>query len=151
MAKRWEKYCYYSGTENDLVCSWEDEMEMLLLFSLLSHVQLCDPMPGFFVLCYLLDLFKFISTESVILPNHLILCHPLLLLPSIFPSIVVFSSESALRVKWPNYWWPPMNIQDWILLGFTGLISLQSKGLSRVFFSTTAILQFKNKERLTFN
>ena len=104
MAKRWEKYCYYSGTENDLVCSWEDEMEMLLLFSLLSHVQLCDPMPGFFVLCYLLDLFKFISTESVILPNHLILCHPLLLLPSIFPSIRVFSNESVLHIRWPKYW-----------------------------------------------
>ena len=44
------------------------------------------------------------STESVIPSNHLILCRPLLLLPSIFPSIRVFSNESALRIRWPKYW-----------------------------------------------
>ena len=44
------------------------------------------------------------SLESVMPSNHLILCHPLLLLPSIFPSIRVFSNESALRVRWPKYW-----------------------------------------------
>ena len=44
------------------------------------------------------------STELVMPSNHLILCHPLLLLPSIFPSIRVFSNESALRVRWPKYW-----------------------------------------------
>ena len=44
------------------------------------------------------------STESVITSNHLILCHPLLLLPSIFPSIRVFSDESALHMRWPKYW-----------------------------------------------
>ena len=44
------------------------------------------------------------SIESVMPSNHLILCHPLLLLPSIFPSIRVFSSESALRIRWPEYW-----------------------------------------------
>ena len=44
------------------------------------------------------------SIESVMLSNHLILCHPLLLLPSIFPSIRVFSSESALHIRWPKYW-----------------------------------------------
>ena len=49
------------------------------------------------------SLLKFISTESVMLPNHLSLCHPLLL-PSIFPSIRVFSKESALRIRWPKYW-----------------------------------------------
>ena len=47
---------------------------------------------------------KFMSIESVMPSNHLILCHPLLLLPSIFPSIRVFSSESALHIRWPNYW-----------------------------------------------
>ena len=47
---------------------------------------------------------KHMSNESVMLPNHLILCHPLLLLPSIFPSIRVFSNESALRIRWPKYW-----------------------------------------------
>ena len=50
------------------------------------------------------SLFKLMSTESVMPPNHLILCHPLLLLPSIFPSIGVFSNQSALCIKWPKYW-----------------------------------------------
>ena len=44
------------------------------------------------------------SIESVMLPNHLILCHPLLLLPSIFPSIRVFSNELSLHIRWPKYW-----------------------------------------------
>ena len=47
---------------------------------------------------------KFISIESVILSNHLIFCHPLLLLPSIFPTIRVFFNESALHIRWPMYW-----------------------------------------------
>ena len=47
---------------------------------------------------------KFVFIESVMLPNHLILCHPLLLLPSVFPSIRVSSNEMALRVSWPKYW-----------------------------------------------
>ena len=47
---------------------------------------------------------KLMSIESVMPSNHLILCHPLLLLPSIFPSIRVFSNESAFRIKWPKYW-----------------------------------------------
>ena len=47
---------------------------------------------------------KFISIELVMSPNHLILCHPLLLLPSVFPSIRVFSNESAVRIRWPKYW-----------------------------------------------
>ena len=69
--------------------------------------------------------------------------HPLLLPPSIFPSIRVFSSESVLCIRWPNYWSfsfsisPSHEYQDWLPLGCTGLISLQSKGLSRVFSNTT--------------
>ena len=47
---------------------------------------------------------KLMSIESVMPSNHLILCHPLLLLPSIFPSIRVFSNESVLRIRWPEYW-----------------------------------------------
>ena len=80
--------------------------------------------------------------ESVMPSNHLILCCPLLL-PSVFPSIRVFSNESALRIRWPKYWSfsfiisPSVNIQDWFPLGWTGWISLQSKGLSRVFSNTT--------------
>ena len=81
--------------------------------------------------------------ELVMPSNHLILCHPLLLLPSIFLSIRVFSNESALRIRQPKYWSfsstsvPPMNTQDWSSLGWTGWISLESKGLSRVFSNTT--------------
>ena len=64
-------------------------------------------------------------------------------LPSIFPSIRVFSDESALHIRWPKYWGfsfksvLPMNTQDWSPLGWTGWISLQSKGHSRVFSNTT--------------
>jgi len=50
------------------------------------------------------SLLRLMSIESVMPSNHLILCHPLLLSPSIFPSIRVFSSESALRIRWPKYW-----------------------------------------------
>ena len=54
--------------------------------------------------CVSRSLLKFMSVKSVMLSNHLNLCRPLLLLPSIFPSIRVFSSESALRISWPKYW-----------------------------------------------
>ena len=50
------------------------------------------------------SLLKLMAIESVMLSNHLILCHPLLLLPSIFPSIRVFSNQSVLHVRWPKYW-----------------------------------------------
>ena len=75
--------------------------------------------------------------------NHLILCRPLLLLPSIFPSIRVFSSESALGSggqsigAWASASGPSMIIQDWFPSGLTGLISLQSRWLSKIFSSTT--------------
>ena len=89
------------------------------------------------------SLLKFMSIESVMSSSHLILCHPLLLTPSIFPSIRVFPNESALHIRWPKYWVLastsvlPMNTQGWSPLGWTGWISLQSKGLSRVFSNTT--------------
>ena len=88
-------------------------------------------------------LLKLMSVESMMPSKHLILCHPLLLLPSIFPSIRVFSNESALWIRWPKYWSfgfsisLPMNIQDWIPLGLTSFISLLSKRLSRVFSRAT--------------
>ena len=72
------------------------------------------------------SLLKLMSIESVMPSNHLILCHPLLLLPSIFPSIRVFSNESALCIRWPNIGTsasasvPPVDIQDWFPLGWTG-------------------------------
>ena len=88
------------------------------------------------------SLLKLMSTESVIPSNHLILCCPLLLLPSIFPSIRVCSNESAFCIKWAEYGnfssasVLPINIQGWFPLGLTVLILLLSKGFSRVFFST---------------
>ena len=76
-------------------------------------------------------------------PSHPLSSHPFFLPPPIFPSIRVFSNESALRIRWPKYWSisfsisPSMNTQDWSPLGWTGWISLQSKGPSRVFSITT--------------
>ena len=94
--------------------------------------------PGFPVLHHLPELAQtLLSIESVMPSNHLILCHPLLLLPSIFPSIRAFANESVLRIRWPRYWSfsfciSPFNeYSGLILLGLTGLILL-SKGLSRV-------------------
>ena len=88
-----------------------------------------------------LSLLKLMSIESLMPSNHLILWPPLLILPSVFPSIRVFSNASALHIRWPKYWSSasvlPINIQGWLPLGLTGLISLLSKGLSRVFSSTT--------------
>ena len=66
---------------------------------------------------------KSMSIESVVPSNHLILCHPLLLLPSIFPSIRVFSSESVLCIRWPNYWSFSFNISS--TNGHPGLISFR--------------------------
>ena len=60
--------------------------------------------PGFPVLHYLQSLLKFMSIELMMPSSHLILCCPLLLLPSIFPSIRVFSNESVLRIRWSKYW-----------------------------------------------
>ena len=107
----------------------------------------CVPMdcstPGFPVLHYLLSLLKLVSIKLVMSSNHLILCCPLLLLPSIFPSIRVFlmswhstSSGQSIGAS-ASASVLPMNIHDWFHLGLTSLISLQSKGLSRVFYSTT--------------
>ena len=75
---------------------------------MLSHVRFCYIMdcstPGFPVLHHLPELLKLMSIESVMPSNHLILLHPLLLPPSIFLSIRVFSNESAPCIRWPKYW-----------------------------------------------
>ena len=82
------------------------------------------------------------SIESVMLSNHLILCRPLLLLPSIFPSIRVFSNESAPRIRWPKYWSFSFNIslsneqQGLISFRMDRLDLLAVQGLSRVFYNT---------------
>ena len=83
-----------------------------------------------------------LSIKSVMPFNHFILCHPLLLLPSIFPSIRVFPIELALHIRWPKYWSfncsisPSSEYSGLISFRMDWLISLQSKGLSRVFSST---------------
>ena len=89
------------------------------------------------------SLLKLMSIKLVMPYNHLILYHPLLHLPSIFPSIRVLSNESLLCIRWPTYWSctfsisPSNEYSGLISLGWTGWISLQSKGLSRVFSNTT--------------
>ena len=86
-----------------------------------------------------LSLLKLMFIESVMPSNHLILCHLLLLLPSIFPSIRVFSNEWAFHMRWPRYWSFSFSISP--SNDYSGLISFrissQSKGLSKVFFNTT--------------
>ena len=92
------------------------------------------------------SLLKLMPKESLMPSNHLIFCHPLLLPPSIFPRIRVFSNESVLPIRWPKYWSFSFSISpsneysrlisfrmDWL----QGWKSLQSKGLARVFSSTT--------------
>ena len=93
------------------------------------------------------SLLKFMSIESVMLSKHLILCHPLLLLPSIFPSIRVFANDLALCIRWPKYWNFSFSIGP--SSEYSGLISsridgflgprdtdLQSRRFSRAFSST---------------
>ena len=92
---------------------------------------------------------KLMTIESVMPSNHLILCFPLLLLPSVFPSIRVFSNQSVLRIRWPKYWSFSFSIST--SSEYSGLISsridwwisLQSRELSRV-FSDTTVQKFKN-------
>ena len=69
------------------------------------------------------SLFKLMSIESVMPSNHLILCHPLILLPSIFPSIRLFSNESVLCIRWPKYWSFSFNISP--SKEYSGLISFR--------------------------
>ena len=89
------------------------------------------------------SLLQLMSIESVMPSNHPILCHAFPLLPSILPSIRVFSNESVLPSRWPKYWSfnfsisPSNEYSGLISLQLTGLFSLQSKGLSRVFSNTT--------------
>ena len=89
------------------------------------------------------SLLKLLSIKSVMPSNHLILCCPLLIPPSIFPSIRVFSSESVHHMRWPKYWCFSFNISPsnacsrLISFRIDWLDSLQSKRLSRVFSNTT--------------
>ena len=112
-----------------------------------SCTTLSDPVvcskPGFLVLHHLQRLLKFMSVESVTPPNYFILCCPLLLLPSIFPSIRVFSNELVLYNRWPKYWRFSFIIS--LFNEYSGLVSfridwfdlLAVQGLSRVFSNIT--------------
>ena len=93
------------------------------------------------------SLLKLMSTESVMSSNHLTLCCPLLLLPSIFPSIRVFSNESVLHIRWPQYWSfsfstsPSNEYSRLISLGLTGLISQTLKSLPQHYSLKASVLQ----------
>ena len=126
----WGDYLYQSIQFSSVQCS-------VMSDSLCNHTLLharppCpSPTPG---------VYSLMSIESVMPSNHLILCHPLLLLPSIFPNIRVFSNASVLSIRWPNYWSFSFNIgpsnEHPGLISFR-MDSLQSKGLSRVCSNTT--------------
>ena len=127
-------YCVSFGVQQiDLV--------MFLLFSRQVMSSSITPWTAAYQASWILC--KFMSIELVMLYNHLIFCCPPLLLPSVFPSISVFSSESVVASGGQSIGASasasglPMNIQGWFPLGLTGLMSLQSKRLSRVFSSTT--------------
>ena len=120
----------------------------LFVVQLLSRIQLfgtprtaaCQASLSFTIFQSLL---KLTSIESVMPSNHLIFCQPLLLPPSIFPRIRVFSNELALHIRWPKYWSfsfsinPSNEYLGLISFRMDWLISLQPKGLLRVFSNTT--------------
>ena len=122
------------------------QLQSVSPFSVSVISTLCDPMdcsmPGFPIYHQLPELAQTHVIKSLMPSNHLILCCPLLL-PSVFPNIRVFSNESILCIGDQSTGVSaltsilPMNIQDWLSLGLTGLIFLKSKGLSRVFSNTT--------------
>ena len=92
-----------------------------------SCLILCDPMncstPGFPAFTISQSLLKLMSIESVMPSNHLIFCRPLLLPPSIFPSIRIFSNESVLHIRWPKYWSFSLSISP--TNEYSGLISFR--------------------------
>ena len=113
-----------------------------------SCLTLCNPMdcstPGLLSITNSRSLLKFMSVELAMPSNHLILCHLLFLLPSILPSIRVFSNESALCIRWLKYWSfsfhisPSNEYSGLISFSIDDLTSLLSKGFSRVFCRSTA-------------
>ena len=94
----------------------------------LSCLTLWDPVdcstPGSLSFINSQHLLKFMSIESMMLSNHLIFCCPLLLLPSIFPSIRVFSNKSFLHIRWPKYWSFSLSISPSI--EYSGLVSFKN-------------------------
>ena len=137
----------YNKIFRDHIYNFYYNIVFSLVQSLKSYPTLCDRMDcsiqAFLSFTNSQSLVKFMSFKLVMPSNHLILCHPLLFLPSIFPSIRVFSSESVLRIKGPKYWnfsfsiSPSNEYSELISLGMSTLISVLSKGLSRVFSNNT--------------
>ena len=99
---------------NFVACKFAIQISVLFCSVTQSCLTLCDPLsystPGLPVQHQTPEPTQLMSNKSVMPSNHLILCHPLLLLPSIFPSIRVFSNESALCIRWPKYWSFSFNI-----------------------------------------
>ena len=116
---------------------------MLLLFScsVMSH-SLQPPWTAVHQTSLSFTMDKLMSIKSVRLSNQLILCHPVLLLPSIFPSISVFSNESALHIKWPKYWSFSISPSN----KYLGLISfrIDSFDLFAVQGTLKSLLQYHN-------
>ena len=121
---------------SDLPCTYQWEVinqrclcnKASIVVQSLSRVQLfCDPIdcstPASLSFTISWGLLKLISIELVMPSNHLILCHPLLLLPSVFPSIRVFYNESALHIRWPKYWSFSLSIS--LSSEYSGLISFR--------------------------
>ena len=100
--------CVYFCLANRICTIFLDSTYQLAQFSCSVVSDSLQPMncktPGFPIYHQLLEVLKHMSIEPVMQFNHLILCHPFLLLPSTFPSIRVFSSELAFRFRWPKYW-----------------------------------------------
>ena len=126
-------YCVAQGTL--LSVMWQPGWEVSVLGNQFSSVAqscptLCDPMdcstPGLPVYHQFPEMLKLMSIESVMPSNHLILCCPLLLLPSIFPSVMVFSSESVVCIRWPEYW--SFNFSISPSNEYSGLISFRMDG-----------------------
>ena len=103
-------------------------------------------MPGLPAITNSQSLLKLMSIESVMPSNYVILCHPLLLLPSIFPSIRVFSNESALCIRWPKYWSFSFNIS--LSNEHSGLISLRMDWLDLLAVQGTlkSLLQYHSSK-----
>ena len=120
--------------------------QLIVVVRLLSHVRLFAALwtaahQASLSFTILQSLLKLMSIESMKPSNHLILCHPHLLLPSVFPNIRVFSNELALSIRWPKYWSFSFSnslsngYSVLIPLGLAGLITFLSKN-SQVFFDT---------------
>ena len=131
-----EMFHIFIGVLIKYICCWSVTK---LCPALCDPIAACQSSMSFTISWSLL---KFMSIELVILSNYLILCHSLLPLPSVFPSMRVFSDELALCIRWPKYWRFSFSISSfneylgWFPLGLTGLIFLLSRGISKVFSST---------------